>query len=216
MPLSSSSPVLELREVRVGHDGHPALRGVDARAFAGRLLAVVGPNGSGKSTLLSVAAGLLIPCGGTVHRDADARVALVAQSTPVSAHLPLTVTDIVRMGTWSRLGPWRPMRAEDRRAVASAIGAVGLAALARRSIGVLSVGQRQRAFLAQALVQRADLVLLDEPMAGLDASSRAAVADAVAELAASGAAVVAVTHDPAEFRTVDDVLELADGRVVPR
>ena len=208
--------MLTLRSVAVDHDGHPALRGIDVDAHAGRLLVVSGPNGSGKSTLLSVAAGLIAPQRGSAEVRPGTRIALVPQSTPLSAHLPLTVHDLVAMGTWARLGSWRPARRADRAAVADAIETVGLTQLSRRRIGALSGGQRQRALLAQALVQRADLVLLDEPMAALDAHSRAIVADAVDLLASTGAAVVAVTHDPGEFRQVDDRLELDDGRVIGR
>lgn len=211
--LLPTTRVLTLRGVAVDHDGHPALRGIDVDAHAGRLLVVSGPNGSGKSTLLSAAAGLVVPQTGSVEVRPGTRIALVPQSTPLPAHLPLTVHDLVAMGTWARLGSWRPARRADRSSVADAIETVGLAQLSRRRIGALSGGQRQRALLAQALVQRADLVLLDEPMAALDAHSRTIVADAVDLLASTGAAVVAVTHDPGEFRRIDDRLELDDGRV---
>lgn len=220
MATVSSSPlllpttrVLSMRGIAVDHDGHPALRGIDVDAHAGRLLVVSGPNGSGKSTLLSVAAGLLAPRSGSIEVRPGTRIALMPQSTPLPAHLPLTVLDLVAMGTWSRLGWWRPARRADRTAVADAVETVGLTELSRRRIGALSGGQRQRAMLAQALVQRADLVLLDEPMAALDAQSRTIIADAVDQLAATGAAVVAVTHDPGEFRRIDDRLELEDGLV---
>ena len=216
----SSSPlllpttrVLSMRGVAVDHEGHPALRGIDVDAHAGRLLVISGPNGSGKSTLLSVAAGLVVPQRGSVEVRPDTRIALVPQSTPLPAHLPLTVHDLVAMGTWARLGAWRPARRADRAAVADAVETVGLTDLSRRRIGTLSGGQRQRALLAQALVQRADLVLLDEPMAALDRHSRVIIADAVDLLASTGAAVVAVTHDPGEFRRIDDRLKLEDGLV---
>ncbi|WP_426188028.1 zinc ABC transporter ATP-binding protein AztA [Microbacterium sp. TWP3-1-2b2] len=214
--LLPTTRVLSLHDIAVDLDGHPALRGVDAEVHAGRLLAVVGANGSGKSTLLAVAAGLASPDRGTVERRAGIRVALVPQSTPLAPHLPLSVTDIVTMGTWGRLGAWRPSRRSDRDLVRDAIATVGLTDLARRQIGTLSGGQRQRALLAQALVQRADLVLLDEPMAGLDSHSRAVIAATIAHLTATGSGVVAVTHDVSEFTAVDDVLELQDGRVLRR
>lgn len=214
--LLPTTRVLSLSDIAVDLDGHPALRGVDAEAHAGRLLAVTGANGSGKSTLLSVAAGLLTPHRGIVDLRPGIRIALVPQSTPLAPHLPLSVTDIVTMGTWGRLGSWRPSRRADRDLVHEAIATVGLADLARRPIGTLSGGQRQRALLAQALVQRADLVLLDEPMAGLDSRSREIIAATIEQLTATGSGVIAVTHDVDEFTTVDDVLELQDGRVLRR
>ncbi|WP_309128195.1 zinc ABC transporter ATP-binding protein AztA [Microbacterium sp.] len=212
-PLLDTTRVLTLRDIHVDREGHVALRGVDADAHAGRLLAVAGANGSGKSTLLDVAAGLLQPQRGTVRRRDDLRIALLPQTTALPPHLPLTVTDVVSMGTWARLGPWRRARRSDRAAVADAIDAVELRPHATRRIGALSGGQRQRALLAQALVQRADLVLLDEPMAGLDTRSRRIIADAVDRLTADGAAVIAVTHDLSEFRRADEVLTLHEGSV---
>lgn len=214
--LLPTTRVLSLSDIAVDLDGHPALRGVDAEAHAGRLLAVTGANGSGKSTLLAVAAGLLTPHRGIVDLRPGIRIALVPQSTPLAPHLPLSVTDIVTMGTWGRLGSWRPSRRADRDLVHEAIATVGLADLARRPIGTLSGGQRQRALLAQALVQRADLVLLDEPMAGLDSRSREIIAATIEQLTATGSGVIAVTHDVDEFTTLDDVLELQDGRVLRR
>ena len=214
--LLSTTRILALSDVTVDRDGHPALRGVTADAHAGRLMVIVGPNGSGKSTLLSVAAGLLSPRSGTVWRRDRLHVALVPQSTTLATQLPMSVTGLVSMGTWARLGAWRPTRRGDRSRVADAIATVELSALTRRPIGTLSGGQRQRALLAQALVQRADLVLLDEAMAGLDARSRTIIAGVISKLTDTGAAVIAVTHDPSEFLTIDDCLELSDGRVVSR
>lgn len=212
--LLPTTRLLSLRDIAVDRDGHPALRGVNAEAYARRVLGVVGPNGSGKSTLLEVAAGLLQPDNGTIDSRPGLRIAFVPQSTPMAAHTPLNVTDIVTMGTWGRLGAWRPARRADRAVVADAIDTVELSDLARRPIGTLSGGQRQRALLAQALVQRADLVLLDEPMAGLDARSRSIIATTIEQLTENGSGVIAVTHDLTEFTTVDDVLELQDGRAV--
>lgn len=212
--LLPTTRVLGLRDIAVDLDGHPALRGVDAEAHAGHLLAITGANGSGKSTLLAVAAGLLTPDRGVVDLRPGIRIALVPQSTPLAPHLPLSVTDIVTMGTWGRLGSWRPARRTDREAVRDAIATVGLTDLSRRPIGALSGGQRQRALLAQALVQRADLVLLDEPMAGLDARSREIIAATIEHLTETGSGVIAVTHDVAEFTSVHAVLELQDGRAL--
>ncbi|KAA9089770.1 zinc ABC transporter ATP-binding protein AztA [Microbacterium radiodurans] len=221
MPRSPAAPgrpdtVLALSAVRVSYDGHEALRGVDLDVVRGELLGIVGANGSGKSTLLSVAAGLLAPTSGTAVRAAGARVGLVPQSTADDARLPLTVGDLVTMGRWRERGPFLPLRRTDRVRVAEAIETVGLGGLARRPLAALSGGQRQRAHLAQALAQDADLLLLDEPMSGLDAVSRDAVASALAAVAATGVAVVAVTHDLGELGAVDAVCRLADGRVVER
>ncbi|MFS0714128.1 zinc ABC transporter ATP-binding protein AztA [Microbacterium sp. 2P01SA-2] len=216
---STASPaarhtVVSLRDVSVAYDGHLGLRGVDLDVARHEILAVVGANGSGKSTLVAVAAGLLTPTSGTVHRSPGIRVGLVPQTSNDGARLPLTVADLVAMGRWRARGPFRPLRRVDRELIAEAIETVGLTALARRPLGLLSGGQRQRAHIAQALAQEADLLLLDEPMSGLDSASREAVASALAVAARGGAAVVAVTHDLAELGEVDAVCRLIDGRVV--
>ena len=211
--LLDTTRVLAFDDVHVIRDGHAALRGVDVEAHAGRLVAVVGTNGSGKSTLLETAAGLLHPQRGAVWRRDGLRMTFVPQSTALPPHLPLTVADIVAMGTWARLGLWRRPQRVDRAAIAEAIAMVGLRSQSNRRIGALSGGQRQRALLAQALVQRADLVLLDEPMAGLDAATRMVVGGAIDRLTADGAAVIVVTHDLDELARADEVLTLDEGRV---
>lgn len=220
MPPLAPSPslpdrVLDLRDVVVAFDGHVALRGVTLQVQRSELVAVVGANGSGKSTLLAVAAGLLAPTTGSSHRPPGTRIALVPQATNDGARLPLTVTDLVAMGRWRERGAFRPLRRTDRLRITAAIETVGLADLARRPLGLLSGGQRQRAYLAQALAQDADLLLLDEPMSGLDAAAREAAAAAVATVAATGVAVIVVTHDLAELGVVDRVCRLDDGRIAP-
>ncbi|QLD11312.1 zinc ABC transporter ATP-binding protein AztA [Microbacterium oleivorans] len=205
--------VLDLRDVVVAFDGHVALRGVTLQVERGEVVAVVGANGSGKSTLLAVSAGLLAPTAGSVHRPPGTRIALVPQATNDGARLPLTVTDLVAMGRWRERGAFRPLRRSDRIRIADAIETVGLADLARRPLGLLSGGQRQRAYLAQALAQDADLLLLDEPMSGLDAPSRGAAASALTTVAAAGVAVIVVTHDLGELGAVDRVCRIDDGRI---
>ncbi|MFS0866489.1 zinc ABC transporter ATP-binding protein AztA [Microbacterium sp. 179-B 1A2 NHS] len=217
MPSSTDpEPLVRLIDVSVDIDGHAALRGATLDVRPGRLLTVVGANGSGKSTLLSVIAGLQAPSSGRVERRADARIAFVPQTKTDGARLPLTVTDLVSMGRWRDRGPFRPLRRADRIRVAEAVDAVGLTAHAARPIGALSGGQRQRAFLGQALAQDADLLLLDEPMTGVDDDARRAAARAIATVAAHGAGVIVVTHDLAEISGADEVVTLVDGRVSER
>lgn len=213
-PPLATTHVLAFRDVRVDHGNHTALRGITADFHAGRFCAVIGTNGSGKSTLLDVAAGLRRPDAGIVERQPGIRIALLSQSTAIPAHLPLTVRDVVTMGTWARLGHWRRSRTAERSIVDAALATVEMTGYSRRAIGALSGGQRQRALLAQALAQRADIVLLDEPMAALDARSRQIIAATVNELTASGTSVVAATHDTAEFIAIDDVIELRGGQRV--
>ncbi|WP_148262497.1 zinc ABC transporter ATP-binding protein AztA [Hoyosella subflava] len=203
------APVVRAAGVSASLGGHTVLRDIDLTARAGEVTAIVGPNGSGKSTLLTVLAGLLKPQAGHVERADHVGVALVPQRSSLPDQLPITVEELASMGRWRRAGLWRPLSRNDRAIVTEALDAVGLADLRKRSVGSLSGGQRQRALLAQGVAQRAELLLLDEPMAALDAGSRAAVNAAVGFATDAGAAVVIVTHDLNELSTVDSVVELA-------
>lgn len=192
--------------------GKPALCGVDLDAARGALTVIAGPNGAGKSTLLEVLAGTLVPTRGSVDLGPLSR-AFVPQRAAVSETLPLTVRDVVTVGAWGRVGPWRPLGGVGRRAVDEALDRLDLADLQRSPFGVLSGGQRQRALLAQGLARGADVLLLDEPTTALDASSAARILDAVRSEAARGVAVVCVSHDPALIEVADAVVRLDAGLV---
>ncbi|SDU90345.1 zinc/manganese transport system ATP-binding protein [Microlunatus sagamiharensis] len=201
-----------LRGVRVDFGAHHALRGVDLELSAGRVTAVAGPNGAGKTTLLEVVAGTRRPSAGT--RSAPRTVAFVPQRAAVPDRLPVTVRDVVTVGTWRRPEVRRRQGTGRRAAVDEALERLDLTGVADRPFAVLSGGQRQRALLAQGLVGRADLLLLDEPTTGLDAASSARIRALVANEARRGAAVLCVSHDPALLETADRVVHLEDGRVV--
>jgi ABC-type Mn2+/Zn2+ transport system ATPase subunit len=178
--------------------------------------ALIGPNGAGKSTLLNAMAGLLQPLAGRLDLPAAQRrggVAYVLQATEVNPHLPLTVRETVTMGRYALVGPLRRLRAEDREAVAWAMDALDIADLAARPLHELSGGQRQRAFVAQGLAQEADVLLLDEPIHGLDVLSRQHILEAIAAQRAAGRTVVVSTHDLGDAAAADHLLLLA-GRVV--
>jgi iron complex transport system ATP-binding protein len=213
------------RGVRAGYRERDVLRGVDLLANAGEVVALIGPNGAGKSTLLRVLSGLLRPSAGTVaidgadvttlDRRAIARhVAVVPQV--FETLFPFTVREIVALGRTSRLGPFGTLGADDARAVERALDDIGAADLADRRIDRVSGGERQRAVLAMALAQEADVLLLDEPTAHLDPAHQRATLERVASLArARGLAVIAVLHDlnlAAAFAS--RVVLLADGVVV--
>jgi ABC-type Mn2+/Zn2+ transport system ATPase subunit len=193
--------------------------GIVLQAPAGSTVALVGTNGSGKSTLLRTLAGLLAPVDGHLRvlgqepGTAPARVAYLAQHQPADAVLSLRVADVVRTGRFARLGLVRRPGPEDRVAVDAAMDRTGVADLARAPLRALSGGQRQRVRLAQVLARQADLLLLDEPTAGLDAAGHRRYLDVVAEERARGATVVTATHDLGEALRCDQVLLLA-GRVV--
>ncbi|MEX2294064.1 MAG: zinc ABC transporter ATP-binding protein AztA [Acidimicrobiales bacterium] len=182
----------------------------------GAVTALIGPNGAGKSTVLHALAGLLAPRAGHLEVPAAARrggIAYVLQATEVNEHLPLTVREAVTMGRYATLGALRRLQPADRSAVDDALDALDIADLANRSLHELSGGQRQRAFVAQGLAQRADVLLLDEPITGVDLVSRQHILDAIAAERAAGHAVVVSTHDLGDASAADHVVLLA-GRVV--
>lgn len=183
---------------------------------SGAVTALIGPNGAGKSTLLNAIAGLLEPRAGRLDvaaRSIRGGVAYVLQATHVNEHLPITVRETVTMGRYAAAGPLRRLRATDRQAVDRAMEAVAITDLARRPLTELSGGQRQRAFVAQGLAQEAGVLLLDEPITGLDLVSRQHILEAIQAERATGRAVVVSTHDLGDAAAADHLLLLA-GRVV--
>ena len=183
----------------------------------GQITAVIGPNGSGKSTLLHAIAGLTAPMSGTLETsgpfNGKPRIAHVLQTTKVNDALPISVAEVVMMGRYADKGLYSWIRREDRDAVARALDRVGLASSGHIHLADLSGGQRQRAFVAQGLAQDHDILLLDEPMNGIDLPAAHAIDKAIHEEVEEGCTVVITTHDLSEARVADFVL-LLSGRVV--
>ena len=194
----------------------PALAGATFELPVGASVALIGPNGSGKSTLLRALAGLTEPRSGSLSVPARATrgaVALVLQTTAVDRTLPVTVREAVTMARYATRGPFGRLRPDDRRAVTGALARMDVADLAGRQLHELSGGQRQRVLVAQGLAQEADVLLLDEPVTGLDVVSRELILDAVTAERAAGRTVVVSTHDLDDARRADLVMLLAN-RVV--
>jgi zinc/manganese transport system ATP-binding protein len=206
-------PAVRLHALSAGYARRTVLHEVTTELPPAQVTAVVGPNGSGKSTLLGVLAGVLTPVAGTVTTSTR-RPAFVVQHSAVPTALPITVRETVAMGRWAHRGPWRHLSEEDKKLVDMFLHRMGIADLARRQLGSLSGGQRQRALLAQALAQESDLLLLDEPDAGLDTQARHDIATAMADARTSGVTVVHATHDLDQARKADHCLLLRDGRLV--
>ena len=185
---------VRLESVTFGYGRRPVIDGLSLDVPAGQFLALLGPNGSGKSTVLSLMAGVLTPAAGSIH-GIPGRVAFVVQRSAVPDRLPLTVRDTVAMGRWAVRGPWHRLDRRDRALVDEAMERLGLTEIRGRRLASLSGGQRQRALLAQALAQRAGLLLPDEPEAGLDAAARGWISTAVDQEVARGSTVVVATHD---------------------
>jgi ABC-type Mn2+/Zn2+ transport system ATPase subunit len=189
----TAAPLVEVVGAGVVYDRVPALVDVDLQVAAGDFLAVVGPSGSGKTTLLRLLVGSLRPHSGTVRRPRDLRVGYVPQVETVNWQFPLTVAECVLMARTGRLWPW-PSRAE-RSEVDEVLEQLGLAGLHRRHLRTLSGGQQQRVFVARALMDRPQLLLLDEPTSAVDMRTRHEVLHLLADLNHDGLAVVVTTHD---------------------
>ncbi|HET8984965.1 MAG TPA: metal ABC transporter ATP-binding protein [Trueperaceae bacterium] len=211
---------LETRGIDVAYGAVKALDSVSLAVPTGAMAALVGPNGAGKSTLLKVVLGLIKADAGQVTllggpvREGRKRVGYVPQRSTVNWDFPADALDVVTMGLYPRLGLFRrPGRREHGQARA-ALDKVGMADLAQRPIGQLSGGQQQRVFLARALVQEPDLFMLDEPLAGVDAASEAAIVSVLKDLNAAGKTVVAVHHDLNTLTDYFDWLALLNVRLV--
>lgn len=202
-------PALTVEDLRVELAGHVALTDVDLRVPRGSTLAVIGPNGSGKTTLLKAIAGLLHPARGRIATSGGHGTALVLQSTDVDPSVPITVTDTVSMARFADLGLLRRFGRADRAAVERAMSRLDVADLGNRQLHDLSEGQRQRVLVAQGLAQEADLLLLDEPVNGLDLPSQERILDVVDGERAAGRTAILTTHSLEEARRCDLVLLLA-------
>ncbi|WP_028647692.1 metal ABC transporter ATP-binding protein [Nocardiopsis sp. CNT312] len=211
------TPAIEVTDATVRYGDVLALDGVSLTVPRGRVCGLLGTNGSGKSTLFKTVLGLVRTDRGRVHvlgrTSAAARraglIGYVPQSEQVDWAFPVRVHDVVMMGRYGRMGPRRRPRPDDRRAVEAALERTGLAELAERRIGALSGGQRKRAFVARALAQEADVLLLDEPFAGVDRRSEETIVDLLRSLPAEDTTLLVSTHDLAQVpRLCDDALLL--------
>jgi len=201
----------------LGYPGKVAMTESDFLIPEGAVTAVIGPNGSGKSTVLNAIAGLIEPLAGNLEVPArnggSQRIAYVLQTTKVNDALPITVQEVVAMGRYPGLGYYRRLGSEDRAAVSEAMRRTGIEDLSKRHLHELSGGQRQRVFVAQGLVQDHDLLLLDEPLTGIDLPTAQAIDEVIHDERGRGCTVIMTTHDLSEAMVADFVL-LLSGRVV--
>lgn len=211
---------LHVEDLTIGYGGTPVLLDADLDLPPGVMAAIVGPNGAGKSTFLKACLGLVKPAAGHVYffgeplKKARRRIGYVPQRSSVDWDFPTTVLDVVIMGLYGKMGLFRlPGRNEKSKAM-KALADVGMEDYAHRQIGQLSGGQQQRVFIARALVQDADLYFLDEPMAGVDATTEAAIIALLHRLRDQGKTVVVVHHDLSTVRRWFDWLIMLNRRVV--
>jgi len=204
----------------VAYHRRPVLWDIDYDAPPGRLIALVGPNGSGKTTLLKAALDLIPRASGSVrffgkpYRQVRHRVGYVPQRGSVDWDFPVSAVDVVAMGLYRRIGWCLPVTRKYRRAATECLDRVGMADYARRQISQLSGGQQQRVFLARALAQDADLYLMDEPFAGVDAATERAIVTILHELRSSGRTALVVHHDLQTVTEYFDELVLLNMRLV--
>lgn len=220
MTESTTMPPLSVRDLTVAYHEKPVLWDVDVEFPAARLCAIVGPNGAGKSTLLKSSLGLIPVASGTIRffgqplAEVRRRVAYVPQRTSVDWDFPTDALDVVMMGLYGRLGWFRRPGKAERDTAMHALERVRMADFAERQISQLSGGQQQRVFLARALAQNADVYLMDEPFAGVDATTERAILDVMESLQQEGRTVIVVHHDLETVRDYFDYLTLLNVEII--
>ncbi|MDN7133853.1 metal ABC transporter ATP-binding protein [Halomonas sp. MC140] len=211
---------LSVNDLTVSYHSQPVLWDINVDIPSGVMAGIVGPNGAGKSTLIKSLLGLVPLLSGEAFIDGKSyksqrkRVGYVPQRSSVDWDFPTTALDVVTMGLYGRLGWFKRPGRKERQESLEALDMVGMRALADRQISQLSGGQQQRVFLARALVQKADVYFLDEPMAGVDATTERAIIDILRRLRDEGKTLIVVHHDLQTVRRYFDWLLLLNVSVV--
>ncbi len=214
-----NKPILDVQHITVRYNGQAALNDINFHLHAGERVAVVGPNGAGKSTLFKVVAGVLPPSTGEVNifgsrPGGHVCIAYIPQRSQVDWNFPVSVADVVMMGRSAKLGPLNWPHKKDWEQVRHALETVELSDLASRQIGQLSGGQQQRMFIARALAQEAELMLMDEPLSGLDTPSQEGLLNLLDTLRNQNVTVMVATHDLEQAARHFDRIMLLNHRVI--
>lgn len=210
---------LEVKNLTVSYGTKPVLLDISFKAPKGSMIGIIGPNGSGKSTLLKSILGFIEPDFGEVKvfdaplSEAKGRVAYVPQRGAVDWDFPITVEQVAMMGRYREISWWKDPGREDRELVSRSLEMVKMEDFRKRQIGQLSGGQQQRVFMARALTQGADLLLLDEPFAGVDAATERAILDVLGEAKRKGQTLLVVHHDLATAAEYFDLIILLKQRM---
>jgi manganese/zinc/iron transport system ATP- binding protein len=218
--LHEPQQALHVEDLTVTYGGTPALWDIDLDIPPGVMCAIIGPNGAGKSTLIKAALGLVRPTAGHVRflgRPAArmrGAIGYVPQRQSVDWDFPTSAADVVMMGLYGRLGWLRRPGAAERERARAALTAVGMQDYADRQISQLSGGQQQRVFIARALVQEAPILILDEPMAGVDAATEAVIIALLKRLRDEGRTVIVVHHDLTTVQAYFDWLVMLNVRII--
>jgi len=218
--VSNPALPLSIQDLTVAWHRRPVIWDVEFDVSPGRLVGIVGPNGAGKSTLLKAVMDLVTKASGRVEifgqpwHAARHRVGYVPQRESVDWDFPVSVLDVVTMGLYGQIGWFGRVRRRHREAARRALEQVGIGELADRQISQLSGGQQQRTFLARALVQEADLYLMDEPFAAVDAATEQAIVEILRSMRAAGRTAVVIHHDLHTVPDYFDSVVLLNMRVV--
>ena len=218
--VDAAATPLAINDLTVAYHRKPVLWDISIELSPGKLVGVIGPNGAGKSTLIKAVLDLVPAASGQVlvfgkpYRKNRRRVGYVPQRESVDWDFPVSAVDVVAMGLYGRIGWCLPVTKKYRRIALEALDRVGIADLANRQISHLSGGQQQRTFLARALVQDADLYLMDEPFAAVDAATERAIVKILQELRRAGKTMVIVHHDLHTVPEYFDHVILLNMRVV--
>lgn len=195
-----STPPIKLSNLSVGYRGHPVLTGINWTADSGSMTALIGPNGGGKSTLLKTIAKELPPLAGRIEGNDREAIGYLPQSNAFDLDFPISVHDLVAMGFWRRLGPFGKIGKHESAELAAAMSVVGMAGLEPRQIGALSGGELQRVLFARLILLDATIILLDEPFAGVDEETTAALMAVIKIWQEQGRTVLAALHDLDQVR----------------
>lgn len=205
-----SEEIIKIKNLTVYYDKDPVLWNINVNIQKGRLLAIVGPNGAGKSTLIKTCLDFIKPVYGDVtffddkYKNVRKKIAYVPQRGSVDWDFPTTVIDVVKMGRYGHLGLFKRVTKKETELAKKALEKVSMLEFENRQINQLSGGQQQRVFLARALVQEADIYLLDEPFQGVDKTTEKAIVEILKTLKELGKTVVVVHHD---LNTVKDYFD---------
>ncbi|PIM75163.1 metal ABC transporter ATP-binding protein [Fusobacterium polymorphum] len=209
---------IEIRNLTVAYGENIALKNLNLDVEAGSLMALVGPNGAGKSTLIKTILKFLKQITGEIKINGKT-LAYVPQRNSVDWDFPTTLFDVVEMGCYGRVGLFKRVNKEEKQKVLKAIEQVGMLDFKDRQISELSGGQQQRAFIARALVQKADIYLMDEPFQGVDSTTEKSIVDILKKLKSEGKTLIVVHHDlqtvPTYFETVTFINKsvIASGKI---
>ncbi len=212
----SSSPLVSLENVNLGYDSTPVVRDVNLAIFPGSLIGLAGPNGSGKTTLFRTILGLLPPVSGTLSRSCPlSNFGYVPQSAALDPQFPLSASEVVEMGAYGRVRPYQFLPASEKARVKEVLQQIGLPQLAARSFFSLSGGQKQRMLIARALMVNPKIMILDEPLSGVDEESRRSIADLLTKLTREkGLAVFFSSHDLEMVqRVADGIVRIDKGQI---